>query len=453
MIGMHIADITGAQAYQQYRQYVDVVFSGLPVTYERDVERPDGRSAYIEVTMVPHADGGGSVLLYLNIDELKAVNDRYGHAAGDECLRQIAALLRANTLRGQTLARLGSDEFGILLENVTLESARHTAEKLHEAMQALHFSWQGKWSPLTVSIGIVALAGQSVTDALAQGDAACRTAKNRSRNRSHVYQAGDQEIALRHSQLEWRDRIIHSLHHDRFCLYRQSIAPLRGPVGRTRHCEVLLRMLNDDGQAIAPLAFIPTAEHFGMMPLIDRWVVNAALDENVRLGQKTGAAPETVTAINLSGATLGDEDFPAFLHEQFARHLANPRATCFEITETVAISNFGHALRFIKEFKNLGCRFSLDDFGSGMSSFGYLRSLPVDYLKIDGSFIRAIQHDEIDLAMVESINHIGHLMGAKTIAEFVENNETMDLLRRIGVDYAQGYWIDAPRPTDMTLHG
>ena len=231
MIGMHIADITGAQAYQQYRQYVDVVFSGLPVTYERDVERPDGRSAYIEVTMVPHADGGGSVLLYLNIDELKAVNDRYGHAAGDECLRQIAALLRANTLRGQTLARLGSDEFGILLENVTLESARHTAEKLREAMQALHFSWQGKWSPLTVSIGIVALAGQSVTDALAQGDAACRTANNRGRNRSHVYQAGDQEIALRHSQLEWRDRIIHSLHHDRFCLYRQSIAPLRGPVG------------------------------------------------------------------------------------------------------------------------------------------------------------------------------------------------------------------------------
>ena len=508
MIGMHIEDITGSQAYQQYRRHLDVVFSGMPVAYERDVERPDGTSAYIEVTLVPHvgddgrvvgcyslarditreieaesrmnrmkqrdaltdlmnrpefetrlrvllmpAETGGNVLLYLNIDELKVVNDRCGHAAGDECLRQIAALLRANTFRGQTLARLGSDEFGILLENVTLASARNTAEKLREAMQALHFAWQDRWLPLTVSIGVVALAGQSVNDAFAQGDAACRTAKNRGRNRIHVYHAGDREIALRHSQLEWRERIMRSLHHDQFRLYRQSIAPLHPSAETINHCEVLLRMLDENGQAIAPMAFLPTAEHFGLMPLIDRWVVSATLDENAKFKHRRNAALDTVTAINLSGATLGDEDFPGFLHEQFARHLANPRSICFEITETVAISNFGNAIRFINEFKNLGCRFSLDDFGSGMSSFGYLRSLPVDYLKIDGSFIRAIHRDPIDLAMVASINHIGHLMGTKTIAEFVENEETMVLLRKIGVDYAQGFWIDTPRPTDMRLHG
>jgi diguanylate cyclase (GGDEF)-like protein/PAS domain S-box-containing protein len=504
IIGKHGKEVIGEQAYKEYVEYFNKVLSGQPVWYQREVKQKDGAAGHIEVALVPHIADDGSVvgayvlsrditkfveaesrirhmaqhdaltdlvnrrefenrlrttllrshlrdyaLIYLNVDQLKIVNDSCGHAAGDELLSQIAAVLRAGIAQYDLLARLGSDEFGVLVENTAPDHARAVAEKLREAAQALRFAWLDRSFPVSVSIGIVPLSGQSVAELLTAGDAACRIAKNRGRNRIHVYHPTDQEIALRRNQIEWRARILDALQRNRFRLYWQPIAALRPGSSKAGHYEVLLRMLDESGEPIAPMAFIPSAEHFDLMPSIDRWVVSAALGA----GSRQVHDPGFILAINLSGQTLGDEYFPAFLRERFAHYGVDPRAICFEITETVAISDFARAGSFIKEFKSAGCRFSLDDFGTGMSSFSYLRNLPVDFLKIDGSFIRNICRDPIDLAMAESINHIGHVMGKQTIAEYVEDEATLVLLRKIGVDYAQGYGIAAPQPMENTIAG
>ena len=501
IIGKHGIEVIGEQAYGEYVGHFDKVLAGTPVWYQRQVKLKSGETGYIEVALVPHIAGDGRVigayvlsrditksveaegrirhmarhdaltdllnrrefeerlrlvladaqacdyaLVYLNIDQLKIVNDSCGHAAGDELLRQVAAVLRDGIARDDLLARLGSDEFGVLHKSTTPDSARAAAENLRQAAQALRFAWHERSFPVSISIGVVPLAGQNVDELLTMGDAACRIAKNRGRNRIHLYHPTDGELALRRNQIEWRSRILNALEHDRFQLYWQPITSLRGPALLAEHYEVLLRMLDENGEPIAPMAFIPTAEHFGLMPALDRWVVSAALAAHSPLSAKADRAGGLILAINLSGDTLDDETFPVFLRNELERFQVNPRSICFEITETAAISDIASARSFIKEFKGLGCQFSLDDFGSGMSSFGYLRNLPVDYLKIDGSFIRDICRDSIDLAMVESINHIGHIMGKQTIAEFVEDDPTIVMLRKIGVDYAQGYGVGEPKP-------
>ncbi len=500
IVGMHIRDVIGTSTYRQYHAYLEAVLAGSAVSYKRDVHFADGSLRFVEVTLIPDVDaegrvlgwyslsryitenveaesrishmihhdaltdmlnrselearlrtlltgmsGASHILLYLNVDLLKMINDSCGHAAGDEALRQIAAILRANVAGGHMLTRMSSDEFGVLLENVTLEQAREQAEAIREAVHAARFAWKDRSFSMGVSIGVVALEGQNVADLLAAGDAACQAAKNKGRNRISIFQPGDNEIALRRSQIDWRERILHALEHNQFRLYWQAISPLREQAGDPRHYEVLLRMSGAGKNVIAPMAFVPAAEHFGLMPLIDRWVVSATFAANMAHHQDEGSPHTIVAAINLSGQTLGDEHFPDFLHEQFAQFPINPRSICFEITETAAISNLGQAIRFMNEFKRIGCQFSLDDFGSGMSSFGYLRNLPVDYLKIDGSFIRNLHRDSIDYAMVESINHIGHLLGKITIAEFVESARTLQLLKKIGVDYVQGYFVGKPQ--------
>ena len=501
IVGMHIGDVIGAATYQQFSVYLDAVLEGETVGYQREAVRPDGGIRNLDVALVPHFDAEGEVigcyslsrdvtetvqaesriehmihhdaltdmfnratlesrlrmlasesahaqhvLLYLNVDLLKVINDSCGQAAGDEALRQIAALVRANAGTNM-LARLRSDEFGVLLENTRVDNAQAHAERIRSAVYAARFVWKDRSFSLSVSIGVVPLAGQNTADLLAAGDAACRVAKNKGRNRVSVFRPGDNEIALRRSQIDWRDRVLDALEHHKFNLHRQAIHPLSGSDDGPLHYEVLLRMVDATGGFIAPMAFIPAAEHFGLMPQVDRWVVSNTLAANMATQGNDGGKPYQVAAINLSGQTLGDEFFADFLREQFARFPVNPRSICFEITETAAISNMGHALQLIHEFKRMGCQFSLDDFGSGMSSFGYLRNLPVDYLKIDGSFIRNMHRDAIDYAMVESINHIGHLLGKTTIAEFVENEETMAMLKKIGVDHAQGYYIGRPQPS------
>ena len=332
------------------------------------------------------------------------------------------------------LARLGGDEFGVLLEDSTPATSRATAEALRRAAADLRFGWHGTSFPVTLSIGQVDFADASMTpiELLGAADAACYVAKEQGRNRIYAYRPEDEVIARRHGEMEWIGRLNRALEENRLQLHAQPIHSLHD--GRVLHSEVLLRLRDVDGSCVLPMAFIPAAERYGLMPTLDRWVIRSVL---ARLADPAEAA-DRVYAINLSGASLGDESLAAYVREAFADAGVDPARVCFEITETAAVGNLAQASALMAELRLLGCTFALDDFGSGMSSFAYLKHLPLDYLKIDGGFVRDLLVDPIDQAMVEAINHIGHVMGLKTIAEFAEDAHTLARLREIGVDYAQG---------------
>lgn len=390
---------------------------------------------------------GRHALMFLDLDQFKLVNDTCGHAAGDELLRHICTLLQSGLREGDTLARLGGDEFGILLENCPADMAEKIAEGLRQTVQSLHFAWKGRPFLNTISIGLVHIHHAPVTleGSLRAADMACYMAKEKGRNRVQVYHEDDSELSLRFGEMAWVQRLHVALEENRFCLYAQEIAPLGNTQGGGGHIEILLRLYDETGGLIMPDSFIPAAERYGLMSSIDRWVVENVfkiISECSALGSER---PMAMCAINLSGTTIGDDDFLAFLHEQFECYDVRPELICFEITETSAIANLGSAIRFINELKGLGCHFSLDDFCAGMSSFAYLKHLPVDFLKIDGSFVRDMLDDPINRAMVEVINHIGHVMGKRTIAEFVESPQIEQALTEIGVDYAQGYTIERPQ--------
>ncbi len=280
---------------------------------------------------------------------------------------------------------------------------------------------------------------RSVPALLSAADTACYTAKNKGRNRVQAFQRDDVELAQVHGEMEWVARITKGFEEQRFRLYFQRIAPIQGTEAG-EHAEVLLRLEDEDGQLIPPAAFIPAAERYNLMPSLDRWVIRRAFV--AYMSRPAEDACRDTLSINLSGASLTDDYFLDFVRDQFAIYGMPPCAVCFEITETAAIANLGQAVRLIGELKKLGCRFALDDFGSGMSSFAYLKNLDVDYLKIDGALVR----DMVDFAMVEAINRVGHVMGLQTIAEFVENDAILAKLRELGVDYAQGYGLHQPEP-------
>jgi diguanylate cyclase (GGDEF)-like protein/PAS domain S-box-containing protein len=386
-------------------------------------------------------------LMFLDLDQFKLVNDTCGHAAGDELLRHICTLLQSGLREGDTLARLGGDEFGILLENCSDEAAERVAEGLRRTVQNLHFVWKGRPFVTTVSIGLVYL-GQVTTTleaSLRAADMACYMAKEKGRNRVQVYHADDSELSMRFGEMAWVQRLHMALEENRFCLYSQEIAALGQGEHEQGHVEILLRLHDEAGRMILPDSFIPAAERYGLMTSLDRWVVQNVFKVIAQTLAQGREEPLAMCAINLSGISIGDDEFLAFLREQFALHDVPPRLICFEITETSAIANLGSAIRFINELKTLGCRFSLDDFCAGMSSFAYLKHLPVDFLKIDGSFVKDMLDDPINRAMVEVINHIGHVMGKRTIAEFVENTSIEQALLEIGVDFAQGYVIERPQ--------
>ncbi|MFC3531313.1 EAL domain-containing protein [Vogesella facilis] len=387
-------------------------------------------------------------LMFLDLDQFKVVNDTCGHAAGDELLRQICTLLQQQLRDGDTLARLGGDEFGILLEHCPALPAEQIAEALRQTVQDLHFVWQGHPFNVSVSIGLVHInhAMTTLAEALRAADVACYMAKEKGRNRVQIYHADDSELSLKFGEMAWVQRIHLALEENRFCLYAQQIAPLGDTLEAGAHIELLLRLHDEFGRLVPPISFIPAAERYGLMPLIDRWVVQNAF--TILAARQRCGKPEAITtcAINLSGTTIGDDAFLDFLRDQFRLHAVVPHTICFEITETSAIANLSDAIHFITELQKIGCRFSLDDFGSGMSSFSYLKHLPVDYLKIDGSFVKDMLDDPIDHAMVSAINHIGHVMGKRTIAEFVETPQIMQAVAALGIDYAQGYAIMRPQP-------
>jgi diguanylate cyclase (GGDEF)-like protein/PAS domain S-box-containing protein len=389
-------------------------------------------------------------LLFLDLDQFKLVNDTSGHAAGDELLRHICTLLQQGLREGDTLARLGGDEFGILLEDCPPEVAEKISECLRQTIQSLHFVWKGRPFVTTVSIGLVHIthAPTTLEASLRAADMACYMAKEKGRNRVQVYHADDSELSLRFGEMAWVQRLHMALEDNRFCLYSQEIASL-GHGGSSHaggHIEILLRLRDETGRMILPDSFIPAAERYGLMTTLDRWVVQNVfkiIAQCLREAKHTG--PMAMCAINLSGTSIGDDAFLNYLKEQFDTYQIPPDLICFEITETSAIANLGSAIRFINELKGLGCLFSLDDFCAGMSSFAYLKHLPVDFLKIDGSFVKDMLDDPINHAMVEVINHIGHVMGKRTIAEFVETPQIEQALLEIGVDFAQGYIVERPQ--------
>ena len=393
-------------------------------------------------------------LCHLDVDQFKIINDTCGHSAGDALLGQVGALLKTKIRWRDTLARLGGDEFGVLLESCSLDDALVMAEQLRETMRNYKFVWEERTFRLGCSIGVVPITGDSedVATVLSSADSACQAAKEGGRNRVFSFQDNDIDLMRRRREMQWAARINNALEESRFELFRMTIQPLQKHEPGA-HYELLLRMRDETGKIVAPDNFINAAERYGITPQIDRWVVEHALrwlvseaDERERLA---------LCSINLSGQSLGDADFLPFVQKLLKNSGIDGTKICFEITETAAIASFSQANRFIAALKEeQGCKFALDDFGTGLSSFGYLKHFPVDYLKIDGSFVKEILRDPIDREMVRSINEIGHLTGKQTIAEFAENEEIINMLRSLGVDYAQGYGISAPtRILKMAANG
>lgn len=385
-------------------------------------------------------------LCYLDLDQFKLINDTCGHLAGDELLKKVARTLQVQVRDVDLLARMGGDEFAILLNRCTLDDATQAVERIRQAIAGINFSWTGKYFGTSGSFGLVPITQENSTlyELMSAADTACYVAKDDGRNRTHIYQSGDDATARRTGEMHWVQRIKLALLEDRFALYHQPITALQG-TAYSVHSEILVRMLGDDNTIIPPMSFIPAAERYNLMTDIDRWVIHNTF--HYLQDSMLCTAPGTCTiAINLSGQSLCDDSFLPFVLHELDTMQFDPHHLCFEITETCAISNLSRARHFMSTLRARGCRFALDDFGSGLSSFGYLKNLSVEYLKIDGSFVRDIERDPMDLAMVDAINQIGHVAGTQTIAEYVENTAILEKLRRLGVDYAQGYGIARPEP-------
>ncbi|RAR56593.1 PAS domain S-box-containing protein/diguanylate cyclase (GGDEF)-like protein [Paraburkholderia unamae] len=383
-------------------------------------------------------------VMFLDLDQFKVVNDTCGHAAGDEMIRHVSAVLQQRLTRDDILARLGGDEFGVVLPQSGIDHALKVAEDLRLAVTQLRLPWDQRALTTGVSIGVVGVDATlpSAWDIMKAADVACYMAKEKGRNRVHRYSVEDQLQSATHTQMEWVARVKAALDHDRFCLYAQQIKSLKPDAsGEESHVELLLRMVDESGALIAPARFIGAAERFNLMPLVDRWVIAHAFDAIAQ-----GQLAASVWSINLSGASLGDESLLAYIVQQQRRCGIRFEQVCFEITETAVITNLSKAIALMESLRALGCRFALDDFGVGMSSFNYLKTLPVDYLKIDGSFVRGITSSELDRTIVQSIHQVAHAAGKATIAEFVESEAIIGRLSGIGIDYVQGYCVGLPEP-------
>ncbi|HEY7239321.1 MAG TPA: EAL domain-containing protein [Burkholderiales bacterium] len=386
-------------------------------------------------------------LMFLDLDQFKVVNDTSGHTAGDELLRQLGALLKSQLRANDTLARLGGDEFGVLVAHCDLPKAREIAEKLRQVVAGFRFSWGNRLFETGVSIGLVPIDVQSksVAQLMSAADVACYAAKEGGRNRIHVLKASDGELGRRTSDLEWGTRIGDALREERVFVEVQKAVALRPELAVTEYREALLRMHDRDHTPVPTSALIQAAERYNLMPgRIDRFVVRTVC--RLIAEGSLPADARRIVALNLSGTSLGDEEFLRYVRTEIAAARVAPEVLCFEVTETAAINNLAHAIRFMNTLRGLGCRFALDDFGTGVSSFGYLKNLPVDFLKIDGEFVRNIANDPVDRAMVTAICGVGRAMGIPTVAEWVETDAVLRVVRELGVDYAQGFRVARPEP-------
>jgi len=388
-----------------------------------------------------------SVMCYVDLDQFKIVNDTSGHAAGDELLQHISLILTKGVEEKDIVARLGGDEFGILFVGKSFERVEEIANNLLRSIKDYRFTHEDKIFVVGASMGMVTIDRDccSLVDIISAADTACYQAKEKGRNCIHIATDGDQMVQERRGEMQWLSKLTQSLEEEKFRLYIQPIVSLTADE-TVKHFEVLIRLKDDDDKIISPMAFIPPAERYGMMPRIDRWVIEEVCKQYLRL-QKKGSDQYNFS-INLSGTSLNDETLSSFIENLFEKYQIPYRSICFEVTETAAVANLNVALKFISRMRDLGCQFSLDDFGSGLSSFSYLQNIPVDYLKIDGAFIRDIDTNKVNRAMVKSINTVSHVMGMKTICEFVENEEIEKKLKDMGVDFAQGYYYAKPEPIE-----
>ncbi len=383
------------------------------------------------------------VLYYIDLDQFKVVNDSCGHLCGDELLRQVGHLLRMQIRSKDILSRLGGDEFGLILVSCSQNEALQIGEKILHAFSQFHFSWDDLFFTLGASIGGVIIDGPycNSESLMKQADTACYIAKEKGRNRIQMYDCNDMAIEMRGGLQRWVNQLHNALETGRFALYQQQIIPLSSSAQSTcQHYEILLRLLDNKDQMILPGAFIPAAEYYNLSPRIDRWVTREVVSRHVQSAHKH----PVIYFINLSGLTLGDDGFIQEISSLLEGVISYKLRFCFEITETAAIRNLTAASSFMEKFRNLGCEFALDDFGSGFSSFGYLKTLPVDYIKIDGSFVTNIIEEPLDLAVVRAINEVAGVFGKRTIAECVESGEVQNVLKGLGIDYVQGYHIGRP---------
>ncbi|WP_237561495.1 bifunctional diguanylate cyclase/phosphodiesterase [Frateuria defendens] len=404
--------------------------------FERRVERARAAAA---------GEGQLGVLLYIDLDQFKLINDLSGHVAGDQLLAQLAALLRRHLLPGDVLARLGGDEFGVLAAPVhDRAEAEQLAERLRQRIDGYTFLWERRSYTISASIGGVMIERPDVSlkDLFAQADTACYLAKELGRNRVHFYNEQDGETVRRRSEMEWANRLRWAAAEHRLLLTYQEVRPLTASPGEGARIELLLRFRDEAGRLVVPGAFIPAAERYGLMPALDRWVIETALAHFDHLHPAGGEL--AMVAINLSGASVEDDALAGHIIALLERHRVPPSRVCFEITETVAVRHLSQVARFMQRLREAGCRIALDDFGAGMSSFGYLKNLPVDIIKIDGSFIRDLLTDEVSRAMVRAVVDIGHRLGLQVVAEWVTSEAIMQALIDLGVDLAQGYALHVP---------
>jgi diguanylate cyclase (GGDEF)-like protein/PAS domain S-box-containing protein len=444
-IALVMRDITQERAFAAQLQHQATHDALTGLANRREFEQQLGRAIVDQ-----QSKGAEYALLYLDLDQFKVVNDTCGHAAGDELICQVSWAVKHELRAADTLARLGGDEFGILLADNAQDAALKVAESIRRRISELRFLWDGKIFSTNVSIGVLSLTESLATvgDALSAADQACYLAKDNGRNRVQLYRPDDQVMRARHGEMRWVERLNRAIDLDQFALFAQEIRPVGGGAGNghfaASHFEILIRMIDADGTLIAPMAFIPAAERYGLMPKIDRWVIANACKNLAALGERHGAIP--ICMINLSGASVTDPGMADFVRSQLAQFALPTRSIGFELTETAAITNLASASQLMHRLNEIGCPTALDDFGSGMASFAYLRRLPVDYLKIDGEFVQDMTTDAVDYEIVEAIHNVGRVMGIKTVAESVENADILAALLLVGVDFAQGYHIGRPVP-------
>jgi len=432
-----VTEIRGLTRQMSYQASHDAL-TGL--INRREFERRLG-----EQLQPAHSGEVGHVVCYLDLDRFKAVNDTCGHLAGDNMLREVAGLLRERVRDSDSVARLGGDEFGMLLVGCPLEKARQIADDVCQVVRDYRFVWRDQIFTIGVSIGLVEISHESgdVEDVLNAADSACYVAKKQGRNRIHVYSARDEAIARQRGEIQWLQRLQSALNENRFELYLQPIISLNGRVETGPALEILLRMTDEHGVQVSPSEFMRAAERYQLMSHVDRWVVQTALSA---LGQGTIKLPDRRSCgINLSGQTLGDEQFLEFVVDCLDRTGVDPTQVCFEVTESSVVTNLSHAQRFIGVLHGIGCRFALDDFGSGLGSFANLKNLAMDYLKIDGSFMKDLATDEVNQAMVSAMIKLARTLDFQVVAEQVEDQEAFDTVREMGVDFVQGYLVGKPQ--------